>query len=183
MKMIQPRSTLSCLRELFSATWIVLASGVIYVVSQVAIAAILRPIGVVEFLRLQCLGFRATDYLETFSRWEQSGCLAAYRTHLWPDDLHWIWYSAFLTSLLARLLQRNGLSARANVLLLLPWAAGLCDLAENCFQHFFLAVPGWGAIVDPLPLISTLASILKWLLVFSCLCIIAALAVRTRAKA
>ena len=168
----------SRVRRVFSATWVSVLFGVVYVVSQSLIAAILRPIGAADFLRLQCLGFRASDYLATFSRWEPSGCLAAYRAHLWPDDLHWIWYAVFLTSLLARLLQVNCVPARADVVLLLPWAAGLCDLIENCLQHLFLSVPRWGAVVDPLPLISTVASDLKWLLIAICIGIMVTLTVR-----
>jgi len=46
----------------------------------------------------------------------------------------------------------------------LPLAFGLLDFFENQIQHVFLSAPDFSTIVDPLPLISTAASDLKWLL-------------------
>lgn len=74
METIRRKCGPSRVRGVFSATWVIVLFGAVYVVSQSLIAAILRPIGAADFLRLQCLGFRASDYLDTFSRWEHSGC-------------------------------------------------------------------------------------------------------------
>ena len=54
----------------------------------------------------------------------------------------------------------------------------MADWLENQFQHFFLSDPRLTTIVDPLPLISTLASNLKWLLVAASLSLIVAWASR-----
>ena len=86
----------------------------------------------------------------------------AYRAHFRLDDFHWIWYAGLFTALLGRLFERRAVSHRFDWILLLPLASGLLDLLENQIQRVFLGAPGFLAVVDPLPLISTAASILKW---------------------
>jgi hypothetical protein len=54
---------------------------------------------------------------------------------------------------------------RLDWILVLPLASGLLDFFENQIQQVFLSAPDFSTIVDPLPLISTAASDLKWLLV------------------
>lgn len=46
---------------------------------------------------------------------------------------------------------------------MLPLGAGLLDWFENRLQQIFLSTADFSMIVDPLPLISTLASDMKWL--------------------
>jgi hypothetical protein len=53
---------------------------------------------------------------------------------------------------------------RLDWILVLPLASGLLDFFENKIQQVFLSAPDFATIVDPLPLISTAASGLKWLL-------------------
>lgn len=132
--------------------------------SQLAILVTLDRIGF-ELLRLQCFGFSAAETLRVFRSWEASGALDAYRAHFAFDDVHWLWYSLFFTAVLGRLFERRGVTHRLDWILALPIASGLLDVLENQIQHVFLSTPDFSRIVDPLPLISTAASNLKWLLV------------------
>ena len=52
------------------------------------------------------------------------------------------------------------------------------DWFENRFQHLFLSTTDFTTVVDPLPLLSTVASDLKWLLAASYVVIVAALGIR-----
>jgi hypothetical protein len=69
------------------------------------------------------------------------------------------------TALLGRLFERRGVARRLDWILALPLASGLLDLFENRIQQGFLGAPDFSTVVNPLPLISTIASDLKWLLV------------------
>jgi hypothetical protein len=145
-------------------TWLIVGLGLAYLVSQLAILATLGRIGP-ELLRLQCLGFSAAETLRVFRGWEASGALNAYRAHFLLDDVHWLWYAGFFTAVLGRLFERRGVTQRLDWILALPLASGLLDFFENRIQHVFLSAPDFSTIVDPLPLISTAVSGLKWLLV------------------
>jgi hypothetical protein len=156
--------TIRNLAQSLGRTWLIVLSGLVYLVSQLAILVTLDRIGS-ELLRLQCFGFSAAETLRVFRAWEQRGVLDAYRAHFLLDDVHWLWYSVFFTALLGRLFERRGVTRRLDWILVLPLASGLLDLLENQIQHVFLSAPDFSTIVDPLPLISTAASDLKWLLV------------------
>ena len=99
-----------------------------------------------------------------FGAWEASGDMAFYRAHFLLDDVHWIWYTMFLTAALCRLFDRFEISSEHNWFLLLPLASGLLDWYENHLQHVFLSSADFATIIDPLPLYSTLASDIKWVL-------------------
>jgi hypothetical protein len=60
----------------------------------------------------------------------------------------------------------------------MPFAAGLLDCLENSLQYVFLLDPGYATIVDPLPAISTAASIVKWLLALASTVLVAVFFVR-----
>jgi hypothetical protein len=156
--------TIRNLAQSLGRTWLIVLSGLVYLVSQLAILVTLDRIGS-ELLRLQCFGFSAAETLRVFRAWEQRGVLDAYRAHFLLDDVHWLWYSVFFTALLGRLFERRGVTRRLDWILVLPIASGLLDVVENQIQHVFLSTPDFSRIVDPLPLISTMASNLKWLLV------------------
>ena len=155
--------SLSNLRREFGRPWLIVVFGVAYVISQVTIIAILGPIED-AMIRLQTTGTSASDYLAVFGAWQESGEMAAYRAHFILDDLHWIWYTGLFTTLLAWLFERQSASHRYDWVLLLPLASGLLDWYENQLQHVFLSSPDFATIVDPLPLFSTMASDVKWVL-------------------
>jgi len=155
--------SLSNLRQEFGRTWIIVLFGLAYLISQVTIIIILGPIEN-AMIKLQTTGFFASDYVSVFGAWEASGDMAFYRAHFLLDDVHWIWYTMFLTTALCRLLDRFEVSSERNWFLLLPLASGLLDWYENRLQHVFLSSPDFSTIIDPLPLLSTLASDVKWIL-------------------
>lgn len=157
--------SLERLRQAFSALWILVVFGAVYAVSQLVILVVINPIGAASFLQLQCLGLHASDYLTTFNQWQTAGIMPFYQAHFRLDDTHWIWYTIFFTAALARVFEINSVSSKFNFMLTLPLISGLLDWFENTMQHIFLESPDYSAIVDPLPLISSLSSDLKWLLV------------------
>jgi hypothetical protein len=149
-------------REL-GRTWIITLFGIVYLISQVTIVIILGPIED-AMLKLQITGTSVADYLSVFGAWQASGDMAIYRAHFLLDDVHWIWYTIFFTALLCRLFDRFEISSDRNWFLWLPLASGLLDWYENHLQHFFLSAENFSTIFDPLPLYSTLASDIKWVL-------------------
>ena len=171
--------TLDNLRQQLGRNWIIVLFGIVYLVSQITILIVLGPVEHAMFT-LQLTGFSATDYVSVFSAWEASGDMARYRAHFILDDVHWVWYSVLFTALLSRLFERCEIPSGRNWFLLLPLASGLLDWYENRLQHVFLSSNDLAMIVDPLPLYSTLASDLKWLLVIIYLGATVVLAVRLK---
>ena len=143
--------------------WLIGLFGVAWLVSQTLILGILAPLGS-EIAQLQTRAFRAADTLQILQGWKQRGVLDAYRAHFVLDDFHWLLYAGFFTTLLCRLFEESGISRRWNFVLALPLLSGLLDVVENTLQQRFIATPDFSAVVDPLPLVSTLASNGKWLL-------------------
>lgn len=137
--------------------------GAIYAVSQVIIAVVVDPLVPERMVGLQVTGFAVSDYLTTFAAWTSEGTMPFYHAHLIFDDVHWIWYSIFLSVALALSLEAAKLSDRWNIVLTFPLIAGVNDWFENGLQHVFLSGANYQMIVDPLPAISTTASIIKWI--------------------
>ena len=155
--------SLNCIRRNVNSVWLIALFGVAYAVSQATILIILGPIADSMF-KLQMTGVSAQDYLTVFGAWEATGEMAFYRAHFILDDIHWIWYAAFFTALLCRLFEKMRVPGKYDWFLLMPLGSGLLDWFENRIQHVFLSTQDLATIVDPLPLISTLASDIKWLL-------------------
>jgi len=155
--------SLDYLRRELGRTWIIVLFGIAYLISQVTIIIILGPIED-AMLHLQITGTSVADYMSVFGAWEASGDMAFYRAHFLLDDFHWVWYTIFFTALLSRLFDRFEISSERNWFLLLPLASGLLDWYENHLQHVFLSSADFTAIIDPLPLLSTVASDVKWVL-------------------
>lgn len=159
-KMLSSRSA----RAFLSHGGLLAFFGGVYVVSQVIIATILDPMVPERVVRLQVTGFTAADYLAAFAAWDAEGKMPFYHAHLIFDDIHWVWYAIFLSVALACSLDAARLSDRWNIVLTFPLIAGINDWFENGLQHVFLSGTGYQMIVDPLPAISTTASIIKWIL-------------------
>ena len=115
-------------------------------------------------IKLQVTGTSVADYVSVFSAWKSSGDMAFYQAHFILDDVHWIWYVVLFTALLCRLFNRFKISQAHNWFLLMPLASGLLDWYENRLQHVFLSSTDFSTIIHPLPLFSTLASDVKWVL-------------------
>ena len=169
--------SLDNLRRELGQTWIIVLFGIAYLLSQVTIIIILGPIED-AMLKLQMTGTSVTDYMSVFGAWEASGDMASYRAHFILDDIHWIWYTVFSTAALCRLFDRFEISSDRNWFLLLPLASGLLDWYENRLQHVFLSAADFTTIIDPLPLYSTVASDVKWVLALAYLGTIIVLVVR-----
>jgi hypothetical protein len=137
--------------------------GTIYLVSQVIIAILVDPLLPERMVGLQVTGFAASDYVATFATWQAEGTMPFYHAHLIFDDVHWIWYSVFLSVALAISLDAARLSDRWNFVLTFPVIAGVNDWFENGLQHVFLSRADYQTIIDPLPAISTTVSIIKWI--------------------
>jgi len=173
--------TLDHIRQNLGRTWIIVLFGLVYLVSQVTILIILGPIEH-SMLNLQLSGFSVAEYVSVFNSWEASGDMAYYRAHFILDDIHWVWYSVLFTALLSWLFERCEIPSERNWFLLLPLASGLLDWYENRLQHVFLSSRDLATIIDPLPLYSTLASDIKWLLALTYIVATIVLMARFRMK-
>lgn len=173
--------SLARLRSALDHTWLIAVFGIAYVASQATILIIVQPLGT-SLAELQCFGFSAETYRAVFRQWEETGVMAAYRAHFVLDDVHWVWYSVLATAILCRLFERQRIPHRFDWVLVLPLASGLLDWYENHLQHVFLSSPDFSTIVDPLPLLSTLASDAKWTLASAYLLLTAGLLVRGRLR-
>jgi len=171
--------SLKNIRYELGRTWMIVVFGSAYVISQITIFMILRPIAD-TMIRLQTTGIYASDYLAVFGAWKSSGGIDVYRAHFIFDNVHWVWYAGLFTVLLCRLFERHAVSSRYNWVLFLPLASGLLDWYENHMQHVFLSSSNFSAIVDPLPLFSTIASDTKWILALTYVIISAVLLVRRK---
>ena len=89
--------SLANLRNELGRTWLITLFGIAYVISQITIIVILGPIED-AMIKLQTTGTTVADYLAVFNAWEASGDMAFYRAHFLLDDVHWIWYTMFLTT-------------------------------------------------------------------------------------
>lgn len=161
---MQPQPLLDRYRNTIGQKWIVMFFASIYLVSQSIIIVLLEQVGSDQAGKLQLMGFTADIYLETFNRWETAGTMAFYKAHFFIDVVHPLWYTMALSALLALSMKDKDIDPRYTRLLVLPVLVGLCDTLENSIQLVFLSDPTYVTIVDPLPLISTLLSITKWIL-------------------
>ena len=131
-------SILNRFYQMSKETRFLLVTGVAYLVSQTIILIILHPLGSASVLQLQTT-FSPKLFLETISGWESAGLRHLYERHFYFDHLHPLWYSLFLSGLIALVIHRRQLSSRFRLLLIIPFIAGFCDVIENQFHIWFLA--------------------------------------------
>lgn len=155
---------------------LILVFGLIYFASQAAIAVIVDPLGA-DMLIVQTT-LSDAHVREIFARWAAAGLLDTYASHYRFDNIHPLWYAMFLAAMLAKGFNANGVSPPFNVLLLLPFVSGACDVTENLFHQSFLA--DRANITAAHVLISNGAALVKWLLALGCLLGVGALAVRAK---
>lgn len=165
--------SLKSVRELLSHKGLLALFGGIYLVSQVIIAITVEPLVTERMLGLQVTGFTPEVYRQTFTAWEAEGVMPFYHAHLIFDDIHWVWYTIFLSVALALSLDAARLSDRWNIVLTFPLVAGICDWFENGLQHQFLSGEGYQMVIAPLTAISTSASIIKWIFALGAIVLIA----------
>jgi hypothetical protein len=138
--------------------------AVIYFTSQIIIGSIIHKIGALNALALQTT--LSSDTFKTIaSGWIASGQIDIYYRHFYFDNFHPIWYSIFLSLLIARAFQINHVNPKLNFVVLTPYIAGICDLFENMMHLYFLA--DLNRATTLLVAISGLATNTKWFLSLS----------------
>ena len=112
--------------------------AVLYFTSQIIIGSILHKLGTLNALALQTT--LCSEKFKTIAlRWIASGEIADYYRHFYFDYFHPIWYSIFLSLLIARVFKINHVNSKFNWFILTPFAAAICDFFENTMHLYFLA--------------------------------------------
>ncbi|MFZ2399513.1 MAG: hypothetical protein WAW31_12725 [Smithella sp.] len=137
--------------------------GIIYFASQIKIASIVHPLGI-DMLRIQTT-LSSDTFKEIASGWIASGQIGLYYKHFYFDNFHPIWYSIFLSLLIARAFKINNINPKFNFIILTPFVAGVCDLIENMMHLYFLA--DLKRATPVLVALSGLATNTKWFLALS----------------
>ncbi len=158
-------------------SWRILALfTALFVVSQATLAVIVQPLGA-DMLRVQTT-LSATHVQAIFARWDAAGLLPRYAFHYRVDMIHPLWYSTMLAAGLAKGFAAHAVPARWNFLLLVPFIAGACDIAENLVHLTFLADR---ANITPVAvLLGNGAALMKWALAAVSVIAVAFLAIRAR---
>ncbi|MFZ3055677.1 MAG: hypothetical protein WA098_02875 [Smithella sp.] len=137
--------------------------GIIYFASQIKIASIVHPLGI-DMLRIQTT-LSSDSFKEIASGWIALGQIGLYYKHFYFDNFHPIWYSIFLSLLIARAFKINNINPKFNFFILTPFVAGVCDLIENMMHLYFLA--DLKRATPVLVALSGLATNTKWFLALS----------------
>ncbi len=157
---------------------VLIVSAFLYLCSQLAIGAILKPLRIDRVMRLQTT-LSAEVMASVLNGWRDAGLMDAYVRHFYVDFFHPLLYATVLIAFMSRLLNEGNFSQKWNILLLAPAVAGAMDIIENILQVMF--------VVNPLSLTSATAfasgaaTLIKWGLAFLSICgIIALMAKRMR---
>jgi len=145
--------------------------GIVYFTSQIAIASIVHPLGI-DMLRIQITLSSAT-FKEIASGWIASGQIENYYKHFYFDNFHPVWYSIFLSLLVARAFKINNINPKFNFIILTPFIAAICDFIENMMHIYFLA--DLNRATPVLVALSGLATNTKWFLALSGVAIVSIL--------
>jgi hypothetical protein len=148
--------------------------GIIYFTSQSIIGLIAHPLGVKDVLALQTT-FSSDTFKAIASGWIASGQIGIYYEHFYFDNFHPIWYSVFLSLLIARVFKINCVSSSFNFIILTPFIAGICDLVENMMHLYFLA--DLNHATPALVALSGTATNTKWFLALSGVAIVTVLTI------
>ena len=95
--------------------------GILYFASQIKIASIVQPLGI-DMLRIQTT-LSSDTFKAIASGWIASGQINIYYQHFYYDNIHPLWYSIFLSLLIARTFKINGISPKLNFIILTPFIA------------------------------------------------------------
>jgi hypothetical protein len=136
--------------------------GIVYFASQIKIASIVHPLGI-DMLRIQTT-LSGDTFKEIASGWIASGQIGLYYKHFYFDKFHPVWYSIFLSLLIARAFKINNINPKFNFFILTPFIAGICDFFENMMHLYFLA--DLQRATPALVALSGLATNTKWFLAF-----------------
>ncbi len=153
--------TAARLRAKCGSRRVAILSGILFVVSQSAIAYTIRDLPPEKLIVLQTT-FSKIKFLSIIGTWKLAGVLPQFKAHFYLDFFHPIWYGVFLASLMALLFDANGLSKRFDGLFLIPVAAALLDLVENIVHVWLLG--DIRRVTETTVFIGSLAASLKWVL-------------------
>jgi hypothetical protein len=148
--------------------------AVIYFTSQIIIGSIMHPLGIADALRLQTT-FSSDTFKAIASGWVASGQVNIYYHHFKFDNFHPIWYSIFLSLLIARTFKINNINPKFNFIILTPFIAGICDFFENMMHLYFLA--DLNRATPALVALSGTATNTKWFLSLSGVALVSVLVV------
>ncbi len=138
--------------------------GIIYFTSQIIIGSIVHPLGTSQVLALQTT-MNSDRFKAIASGWIVSHRDIIYLRHFRFDNFHPVWYSIFLSLLIARAFKINNINPKFNWFILTPFLAGICDLFENMMHLYFLA--DLRRATPLLVALSGLATNTKWAFAFS----------------
>ena len=136
----------------------------IYFTSQIIIGSILHKVGTLDALALQTT-LCSEKFKAIVLEWMASGRIEFYYQHFYLDFIHPVWYSIFLSLLIARAFKMNNVNPKFNWVVLTPFVAGLCDIFENAMHVYFLA--DLDRATPLLVALSGLATNTKWILSLS----------------
>ena len=97
--------------QVVSHSKFLMISAAVYFLSQITIAQILGPLGEVTVLELQTT-YSPARFLAIINHWQATDLMKHYYAHFTFDHVHPIWYSIFLSSLLAFSMKRDGMDAK-----------------------------------------------------------------------
>jgi hypothetical protein len=161
----------SFISEKSDSNLIIAIFGIIYFASQIKIASIVYPLGI-DMLRIQTT-LSSDTFKEIASGWIASGQIGLYYKHFYFDNFHPMWYSIFLSLLIARVFKINNINPKFNFIILTPFVAGICDLIENMMHLYFLA--DLKRATPALVALSGTATNTKWFLALSGVAIVSIL--------
>lgn len=140
---------------------LIIAFTFIYFTSQIIIGSILHKLGTLDAFILQTT-LSSDKFKAIASGWIASGSVGIYYQHFRFDNFHPIWYSIFLSLLIARAFKINHVNSKFNFMILTPFVAAICDFFENAMHLYFLA--DLSRATPALVALSGLATNTKWLL-------------------
>ncbi|MCX5850380.1 MAG: hypothetical protein NTW65_13200 [Deltaproteobacteria bacterium] len=152
------------IRQKSDSNLLIAIFGIIYFTSQFIIGSILNQLGVIDALILQTT-LSSDTFKEIASGWIASGQVNLYYKHFYFDNFHPIWYSIFLSLLIARTFKINNINPKFNFIILTPFIAGTCDMFENTMHLYFLS--DLQRATPALVALSGLATNVKWFLSLS----------------
>ncbi|KQC11019.1 MAG: hypothetical protein APR62_10790 [Smithella sp. SDB] len=154
------------------SNFLIAVFGIFYFTSQIIIGSILHPLGVKNALVLQTT-FSSDTFKSIASVWIASGQINTYYKHFYFDNFHPIWYSIFLSLLIAKAFKIKNINPKFNFIIFTPFIAGICDLIENIMHIYFLA--DLNRATPALVALSGLATNTKWFLALSGVAIVSIL--------
>jgi hypothetical protein len=144
-----------------NSNFLIALFAVIYFTSQIIIGSILHKLGTLNAFALQTT-MCSEKFKAIASGWIASGDIAAYYRHFYFDYFHPVWYSIFLSLLIARVFRISHVHSKFNWFVLTPFVAAICDFFENTMHLYFLA--DLNRATPLLVALSGLATNTKWAL-------------------